>query len=294
MQVKSSDYVVRRSYGRDIVFRVKQIFRDENGEPAAVLKGVAIRLLADAPLGDLESLPAEETARLIANEEKNEVEKLLAARGARGGVWRGAAEETDFFDFPGKVLHLDGDREYLNRCMEVYERFKIPHEGLAVPERDQPRAVSYYLEKYRPTILVITGHDSLLKGARDYGNLDNYRSSSYFVEAVRNARQYQPDRDGLVIFAGACQSCYEELIAAGANFASSPRRVFIHIFDPVLIIERVAYTSIKEVLTADEIIESTVTGSDGIGGVETRGQFRMGYPRGSGGTRPHTPSPPHS
>ncbi|MEG2658419.1 MAG: sporulation peptidase YabG, partial [Clostridiales bacterium] len=68
------------------------------------------------------------------------------------------------------------------------------------------------------------------------------------------------------------------LIRAGANFASSPKRVFIHIFDPVLIIERIAYTSIKEVVTADEIVDNTVTGSDGIGGIETRGQFRLGYP----------------
>lgn len=280
MQVKSGDYVVRKSYDRDIVFKVKQIFKDENDELSVVLKGVAIRLLADAPMRDLEPLPAEETAKILAKEEANEMENLLRAHARRQRQWRSEETATDsHFDFPGKVLHLDGDQEYLGRCVEVYKKFNIPNEGLAIPEKDQPRAVSYYLEKYRPTILVITGHDSLLKGAKDYDNLDNYRSSSYFVEAVRNARQYQPDRDSLVIFAGACQSCYEELISAGTNFASSPRRVFIHIFDPVLIIERIAYTSIKDVITADEIIDSTVTGSDGIGGIETRGQFRMGYPR---------------
>ena len=193
-------------------------------------------------------------------------------------MWRGSEEERKFFDFPGKVLHLDGDREYLNKCVEVYNKFKIPNAGLAIPEKEQPEAVGYYLEKYRPGILVITGHDSLLKGAKDLSNLDNYRSSGYFAETVKNARLYQPDPDSLVIFAGACQSCYEELIKAGANFASSPKRVFIHIFDPVLIIEKIAFTSIKDVVTADEIVGSTVTGSDGVGGIETRGQFRLGYP----------------
>ncbi|MEG0873812.1 MAG: sporulation peptidase YabG [Clostridiales bacterium] len=275
MEVKSGDYVVRKSYDRDIIFKVKQIFQDEHGGLSVVLKGVAIRLLADAPMGDLERLNPEETARIIAGEEDNEIESLMKLRSKRG-QWRNDGDS--FFDFPGKVLHLDGDREYLNKCVDVYNKFKIPNAGLAISEKEQPDAVKYYLEKYRPGILVITGHDSLLKGAKDYSNLDNYRSSAHFAEAVRNARLYQPDQDALVIFAGACQSCYEELIRAGANFASSPKRVFIHIFDPVLIIERIAYTSIKEVVTADEIVDNTVTGSDGIGGIETRGQFRLGYP----------------
>lgn len=279
MDVKVGDYVVRKSYNRDIIFKVKQIFQDETGGLSVVLKGVAIRLLADAPMEDLESLNPRETAGIIEAAEDKEIEALMSRCKSRS-LWRSDEKTVDrsFFDFPGKVLHLDGDREYLNKCIDVYNKFKIPNAGLAVPEKEQPDAVGYYLEKYRPGILVITGHDSLLKGAKDLSNLDNYRSSSYFVEAVKNARLYQPDPDGLVIFAGACQSCYEELIRAGANFASSPKRVFIHIFDPVLIIERIAFTSIKDVVTADEIVGGTVTGSDGVGGIETRGQFRLGYP----------------
>ena len=274
MQVKSGDYVVRRSYHKDIVFRVKQIFRDENGGLSAVLKGVAIRLIADAPLDDLETMDPAETARILEKEQGEEID-LLMRRHRGANQWRGGERS---FDYPGMVLHLDGDREYLNKCVEAYEKLGIPHAGLAVPEKDQPDAVPYYLEKYRPEILVVTGHDSLLKGAVDTQNLDNYRASAYFAEAVKKARQYQPDRDALVVFAGACQSCYEALLRAGANFASSPKRVFIHIFDPVLIIEKVAYTSIKDVVTAEEAVEGTVTGADGIGGIETRGCFRVGYP----------------
>lgn len=274
MKVKSGDYVVRHSYQRDIVFRVKQIFRDENGELSAILKGVAIRLLADAPLKDLEALNQEETEKIREREMSEDIQ-LLMRRHAKRQEWR---NKNASFDYPGMVLHLDGDREYLSKCIEAYDKLGIPHAGLAVPEKDQPNAVGYYLEKYHPDILVITGHDSLLKGATDNKNPDHYRSSLYFADAVRNARQYQPDRDALVIFAGACQSCYEELIRAGANFASSPKRVFIHIFDPVLIIEKIAYTSIKDVVTAEEAVEGTVTGADGIGGMETRGCLRKGYP----------------
>lgn len=277
MDVKVGDYVVRKSYNRDIIFKVKQVFQDETGGLSLVLKGVAIRLLADAPISDVVKLDPKETAGIIDAAEEKEIAAILS-RCRQEKMWRGSEEERKFFDFPGKVLHLDGDREYLNKCVEVYNKFKIPNAGLAIPEKEQPEAVGYYLEKYRPGILVITGHDSLLKGAKDLSNLDNYRSSGYFAETVKNARLYQPDPDSLVIFAGACQSCYEELIKAGANFASSPKRVFIHIFDPVLIIEKIAFTSIKDVVTADEIVGSTVTGSDGVGGIETRGQFRLGYP----------------
>lgn len=280
MAVKCGDYVVRNSYQKDIVFRVKQIFRDENGSLSAVLKGVAIRLLADAPLTDLEALDPSETERILERESGENID-LLLKRHDRCHHWRGGGRS---FHYPGMVLHLDGDREYLSKCEEAYEKLGIPHAGLTVPEKDQPDAVPYYLEKYRPEILVVTGHDSLLKGAEDLQNLDHYRSSYYFAEAVKKARQYQPDRDALVIFAGACQSCYEALIRAGANYASSPRRVFIHIFDPVLIIEKVAYTSIKDVITAEEAVEGTVTGADGIGGIETRGCLRMGYPLGDNST----------
>ncbi|MBQ1251887.1 MAG: sporulation peptidase YabG, partial [Firmicutes bacterium] len=195
MAIKSGDYVVRGSYRKDIVFRVSRIFRDENGELSAVLKGVAIRLLADAPLSDLEALDAAETERIREREWKEDISLLLKRHEKRDGI-RG---EEQSFDYPGMVLHLDGDREYLAKCVEAYGKLGIPHAGLAVAERDQPDAVPYYLEKYRPDILVVTGHDSLLKGAAQDRSLDHYRSSCYFVDAVKKARQYQPDRDSLVI-----------------------------------------------------------------------------------------------
>jgi spore coat assembly protein len=83
----------------------------------------------------------------------------------------------------------------------------------------------------------------------------------------------------LVIFAGACQSHYEAILAAGANFASSPQRILIHAFDPVFVVEKIAYSNIHEVLSINDIIDNTITGMDGIGGIETRGRLRVGYPK---------------
>jgi spore coat assembly protein len=96
---------------------------------------------------------------------------------------------------------------------------------------------------------------------------------------VKKARIFEPARDDLVIFAGACQSYFEAILAAGANFASSPNRIFIHAYDPVFIVEKVAFTPIAKTVNLGEAIAASVTGIDGVGGVETRGKFRLGLPK---------------
>lgn len=99
------------------------------------------------------------------------------------------------------------------------------------------------------------------------------------MQTVRRAREYAPGRDDLIIFAGACQSHYESLIQAGANFASSPKRVLIHAYDPVFIAEKVAFTPFNQMVPIKETVSETITGIDGVGGIETRGRLRLGYPK---------------
>ena len=49
-----------------------------------------------------------------------------------------------------------------------------------------------------------------------------------FIETVKEARRYEREQaEELVIFAGACESYFEALIMAGANFGSSPARILI-------------------------------------------------------------------
>lgn len=286
--IQPGDIVTRKSYGHDVIFRVKAVYENKEGKKIAVLKGVDVRLMADAPLADLEQIIEIDYSRyrnenMLQNNTK--VKSLLEHRKLfrSKGPWRSNAvavpEGEEYFDIPGKVLHIDGDEEYLNKCLDAYRKLKIPCQGFSVPEQEQPKVILYYLQKYQPDILVITGHDGLIKDAPDFRSLDSYRNSRHFIETVKAARRFIPGRDDLVIFAGACQSYYEELLAAGANFASSPRRIFIHIFDPVFIVEKIAYTSIKETLTLNEVLSNTVTGTDGVGGIETRGCFRLGYPK---------------
>lgn len=55
--------------------------------------------------------------------------------------------------------------------------------------------------------------------------------------------------------------------------------MLIHAFDPVFIVERIAFTPTDQMVSLKEILSHTITGTDGVGGIETRGQLRRGYPR---------------
>ena len=129
-------------------------------------------------------------------------------------------------------------------------------------------------------ILVLTGHDALQTNMFDNVNdLSSYRNSYNYVLGVEEARKLYPDKDNLVIVAGACQSHYEALIEAGANFASSPNRKNIHLLDPIIVASTIALTRIREYIEIEDMIDSTI--SKEIGGIETRGKARRNFVGGS-------------
>src|SRR5699024_10345220 len=127
-------------------------------------------------------------------------------------------------------------------------------------------------------VLVITGHDSYSEAKGGHKDIKAYRNSRFFAEAVRIARTHTANLDQLVIFAGACQSHFESLIRAGANFASSPERINIHALDPVYVVAKIAYTSFMDKINVYDVISNTFTGEKGLGGMETRGLYRTGLP----------------
>lgn len=285
-KISIGDLVIRKSHGGDIVFRVTDV-SEESGSQQAVLKGMHLRLLADAPFEDLERIDAEHLRDEIVRAEDIHNERLKRVM-LRRDMERERIEmnrsdtvkKYDFFDLPGKVLHIDGDEEYLKMCLKTYNQLNIQAVGQCIAEEKQPEVIIDLIDEHRPDILVLTGHDALIgNGKKDYKNLNNYRNSRHYIEAVKKARIFEPSRDDLVIFAGACQSYFEAILAAGANFASSPTRIFIHAYDPVFIAEKVAFTPIAKTVNLGEAIMASVTGIDGVGGVETRGKFRLGLPK---------------
>ena len=265
------DYVVRLSYNKDILFRITYIGANQ----VAKLKGVSYRVVADAPVGDLEFV---ENMRLTTREDSvmnkidSTVDQILKKRVDAQKGQNGVFKKT------GTVLHVDGDPFYLNLCLKYYKALDIPAIGEHVSEAEQPKKIKYLIEKYSPDILVLTGHDALNKNHKSLYDLNEYRNSAYFIEAVKKARAIKPSMSELVIFAGACQSYFEEILAAGADFAASPGRVLIHALDPVFIVEKIAQCPFYKVLPIEEALENTITKFNGLGGYEILGKSRRGGP----------------
>ena len=132
-----------------------------------------------------------------------------------------------------------------------------------VPEYRQSDVVNTLIDRYNPDILVVTGHDGMLKKGKLYEDLYNYRNSRFFAQTVINARRNEKGKK-LVIFAGACQSYYEALINAGANFASSPARILIDFMDPLVVARKIATTDSNKFLTIGDIEDELRDGERGI------------------------------
>ncbi len=283
--IKINDIVGRKSYDCDIYFRVIDIWEQEGGK-TAILFGEDIRLEADAPLSDLQLIGEDErvmryryTNTMVDQSNHlitQEFERLRHKKEYE--ATDGYRQPTGYFQVPGKVLHLDGDPSYLEKCLSLYKRIGIPVHGEHCKEREMPERVGELLDLYRPDILVITGHDSYSKSKGAISDINAYRHSKDFVLTVKEARKKIHHLDHLVIFAGACQSHFESLIVAGANFASSPSRVNIHALDPVYIVGKISLTPFMDQVHVWEVLRNTLTGEKGLGGVESKGVLRIGMP----------------
>ncbi|RWZ50157.1 sporulation peptidase YabG [Halobacillus fulvus] len=282
--ISNGDLVTRKSYQHDIIFRVKSTMG-----PEVKLMGEHIRLEADAHLDDLRPVTGSEyqerkkqvdeqeaySYRLFRQDYRLLREQRESEAGSQGYSNK---KEANYFQIPPRILHVDGDSLFLKKCVALYEQLGLQVHGQYLNEKEMPDKIMDLIGKVHPDIVVLTGHDSYSRGKGSKRELEAYRHSKYFVEAVRNIRQKYPNFDQMVIFAGACQSHFESLIRAGANFASSPERVNIHAIDPVYVAARVAYTSFMEHINIWEVIRNTITGEAGLGGVETRGLLRIGIP----------------
>ncbi len=261
MIFKVGDIVTRKSYQNDLLFKIVDI-----DDEVAYLKGVDVRLYADSDVDDLVLVKNPSDS----SDDRSDVMKLQDLF---------ELNRSEYFYLPGKILHIDGDKDYLQRCIDFYKQMHLEAYGVYLKEDDMVQGIRQYLEQYQPDIVIITGHDSFKRLAHDKNKLDNYQNSWQFVKTVKAARTFEKSQDKLIIIAGACQSNYEELIKAGANFASSPKRINIHALDPAIIASIVALSNKNKELDLLSLIEKTHYGSAGIGGIITNGTMYVGYPR---------------
>jgi len=267
-EIKKGDIVTRESYGHDILFFVKKIIKG-NDNDIAILKGCTVRIEASAPVTDLVKVNKDKFQKEMAyldyrienriGEIKNKIDRRKVT-----------FEEREFV-YTGKILHLDGDRKYSEKAVKYYRKMGLNAIVKNVSENKQPFLIQSLLERYKPDILVITGHDGMIKKGVGFQDIYNYRNSKYFIEAVKQARIWDKERK-LVIFAGACQSFFEAIMSAGANFASSPARILIDFIDPLIIAEKVATTDKYRFIRIDDIEKDLRDGKRGIGGVGANGK----------------------
>ena len=255
--INIGDYITRNSYQNDTIFEVINRKKD-----ILYLKGVEFRLYADANVTDCVLVNKEEVLKKI----KDPKPDLKMDR-------------ANYFYLPAKIMHLDGDNEYLNKCMKYYKEANLFAIGRKIDEDSIANEIIDLLNDVKPDILIITGHDAFYRKKGDKNNIKNYQNSLNFVKAVKQARKYEKSHDKLVIIAGACQSDYEELIKAGANFASSPKRVNIHALDPAIIATELALTERNKTIDLIDLLEKTRNGVDGMGGLMSNGMMFVGYPR---------------
>ena len=225
MDFKIGDKVTRDSYDNDIVFVITNII-----DNTCYLKAINFRLYADSDLKDLKKYD---------DEIKEDEEYLKRIKPVKD------LDRSDYFYLPGKILHIDGDKEYLDKCLKYYEEANIWAIGILQNEIEIKNNIINLLDEYNPNIVVITGHDAYYKRKGNKNDIKAYKNSDNFVQAVKQARKYEKSHEKLIIIAGACQSDYEELIKAGANFASSPKRINIHALDPAVIATKMSLSNVK-------------------------------------------------
>ncbi|MBO4816177.1 MAG: sporulation peptidase YabG [Clostridia bacterium] len=248
-RIKKGDIVGRISYNKDIFFIVKDIKDKKN----VLLEGVFVRIIADSDIKDLE---------LIDQKEINRTENIIEQ-----GITK-EENRNKIRTITGKILHLDGDKRYSEKSSRYYQKMGINAVVKNVSEKRQPQVVYNLLEYYKPDILVITGHDGMFNKEREFYNIYNYRNSKYFIETVKEARRFERDYYiDLMIFAGACQSYFEAIIQAGANFASSPARILIDIMDPLKVARKIATTNEFDYIRIEDIEKELRDGRRGIGGI---------------------------
>ena len=149
--VKKGDIVVRKSHNKDVVFVVDLIIENK----IAILTGITTRLKADSPIEDLEIVDKKEVINIYKSIDEK-IDKTLCNKEITKNNF---LKRSDKIIYTGRILHLDGDRKYSEKSNMYYKKMGLKAVVRNIPENRQPNVVNTLIERYRPDILVVTGHD---------------------------------------------------------------------------------------------------------------------------------------
>ena len=148
-EIKKGDIVSRNSYGNDIIFSVKRIIKLANKKEIAILKGIDVRVEADAPIEDLKIVSKEEKIK-----REKELEEKILYKIQKEIV--GKENRRKEVVYTGRILHLDGDKRYSEKSIMYYKKMGLNAIVRNIPENKQSKVVYRLLQIYNPDILVIT------------------------------------------------------------------------------------------------------------------------------------------
>ena len=140
--IKKGDIVVRKSHNRDIIFIVDLIINNK----IAILSGLTARLKADSDIDDLEKV------------EKKVIQKL----GDRVDIvtkQKYIPHNRSKIIYTGRILHLDGDKRYSEKSSMYYKKMGLTAIVKNIPESRQVVMANDLITRYKPDIVVVTGHD---------------------------------------------------------------------------------------------------------------------------------------
>lgn len=248
--------VVLKSDEKKIIYLIDEIVNQDK----VYISGLHYRIRKIVALEELREATAEE----IEQETKKAQKYFLSIANIK--------KRTNKNYLLGTVLHIDGDQKYLDKCLQLYKEIGVFANGLTIKESQIHEQIQSLIYKLTPDIVVLTGHDVYnQKGLKD---LNNYSNTLNYIKAVRKIRQIK-SRGDVVVIAGACQSNFEALIASGADFASSPKRINIHTFDPAVIAIKTATTAFNKIVNLSEALRYIEKGSEAFGGLETYGKMKL-------------------
>ena len=148
-EIKRGDIVSRNSYDHDIIFSVKRVIKLTNKKQIAILKGIDVRVEADAPIEDLKIVSKEEQKK-----REKELEERIIYKIQRERTYRENRRKEVVYT--GRILHLDGDKKYSEKSMMYYKKMGLNATVKNISENKQPKVVYRLLQIYNPDILVIT------------------------------------------------------------------------------------------------------------------------------------------
>ena len=121
----------------------------------AILKGITVRIVADAYLNDLIVISEEEADNCLRSLD-TQIEKRVNRFLQKYNKIIKHNERNAENEKSGLILHLDGDKLYSEKTSRYYKKMGINAVVKNVPENKQPLLVKEYLQKYSPDVLILT------------------------------------------------------------------------------------------------------------------------------------------